>query len=367
MIKSKLKSNLDKKLPNQLFITAPLHEALIVSDLHFTDSIYDEYKWQLFPWIKELLSKTHINNLLILGDIFDRKDRHPAKLVNRFIEELQKLTASSSLHSIIILKGNHDYLKPDEPFLEFIKTLDKIFFIKHPTTIIFDDAKTLWLPHTRTPEEEWKQINFTDSNLQYVFFHQSVIGAKVSNFFEMKEGLDKNIFSGTKARLLSGDIHVPQHIPITNTPYGMDYIGTPYPVAFGDNYKPRAILLRNKEIIEIPNTKTIQKVTLYIKNNSELEDYELNENDQLKLVFVLSQEELADWNNKKQAAQAYCQKRGFILRDIRFEKESSETSETILPVSKIVNQSPKEIFTAFIELEELDEETIKAGMELLNE
>ena len=158
--------------------------ALIISDLHLTERKQDEYRWRVFEHVKDFAEDKNIDDLFILGDLLDRKDRHPAELVNRLIDDL--ISCSNYFNSITILKGNHDYLKPDAPFLEFIRHLPNITWIDSP----YRNNNILWLPHSRNPEEEWKVLDF--ENLSYIFMHQSVIGSKVSNAFEMNHGLNLN-------------------------------------------------------------------------------------------------------------------------------------------------------------------------------
>lgn len=50
-----------------------LDSAIMISDLHLTDSPRDEYRWGLFPWLREQIKVYKIEHLLILGDITDRK------------------------------------------------------------------------------------------------------------------------------------------------------------------------------------------------------------------------------------------------------------------------------------------------------
>ncbi|HWY34909.1 MAG TPA: hypothetical protein VNX68_09695, partial [Nitrosopumilaceae archaeon] len=59
---------------------------LITSDLHLTDKDRDEYRWGLFPWLKQQIISYKPTTLLFLGDTTDAKDRHSAKLTNRIVD-----------------------------------------------------------------------------------------------------------------------------------------------------------------------------------------------------------------------------------------------------------------------------------------
>src|SRR5579862_4070873 len=97
--------------------------AIITADTHFDDKPLNEYRWRLFDW----LAQQKADELLVLGDTTDAKDRHSAPFVNRFYNAIMKL---ENHFRIIILKGNHDYVDPDHPYWEFIGTSSDIRFIK---------------------------------------------------------------------------------------------------------------------------------------------------------------------------------------------------------------------------------------------
>ena len=103
---------------------------IITSDLHMTDRLADEYRWPIFPWLKESAAKNQCIEVLLLGDITDAKDHHPSRLVNRLCEALFKL---SEEFTVIWLSGNHDFLgTANEAFFRFLDSVDNIRFIKVP-------------------------------------------------------------------------------------------------------------------------------------------------------------------------------------------------------------------------------------------
>ena len=136
---------------------------LITSDLHLTANYRDEYRWGLFPWLAEQCQKYSVKTLLILGDLTDAKDLHPAVLVNRIATELD--TLSLWVDEIIILMGNHDWLKENEPFFSFLSMHPKIRFVSEPTVV----GEALFLPYSNDPIKSWKNINFNKH--PFVFMH----------------------------------------------------------------------------------------------------------------------------------------------------------------------------------------------------
>ena len=91
---------------------------LLTSDIHHTSRAADAYRWDLWPWAREQITKNRLKALFILGDLTDNKDAHPAELVNRLVDEIQQ---TAKLCPIYILKGNHDFIDPTTPFFKFIR------------------------------------------------------------------------------------------------------------------------------------------------------------------------------------------------------------------------------------------------------
>ena len=331
--------------------------ALIISDLHLTERKQDAYRWEVFDHVKDFAEDKNIDYLFILGDLLDRKDRHPAELVNRLIDDL--ISCSNYFNSITILKGNHDYLKPDAPFLEFIRHLPNITWIDSP----YRNNDILWLPHSRNPEEEWKDLNF--ENLAYIFMHQSVIGSKVSNAFEMNHGLNLNwLTSRTNAKIYSGDIHVPQKIG------ALTYIGTQHPVSFGDDYQPRMLWLNGKEEISI-DVQSIKRLVLKITTTKDLErlknNKQLVKGDQVKVKVLLGLKELSNWTETKQLVKEWCDFNKIELFDVTLERlEDLSVDDQIKTIHKFDTINPQIAFKNFVQAEKLDPFLIQIGQDLLN-
>ena len=333
--------------------------SLTVSDLHFTEGLSDSYKWELFPWMKKEAVKYKVKDFKILGDLFEKKDKHSSEIVNRLVNEIADL---ATMLPVTILKGNHDYLKPDHPFLRFLNQLEDVTFVQDPTVL----EGNLWLPHTRTPEQDWEDIDFTQ--YPFVFLHQSLIGSLTSNFYELNHGISPRRFRNCPdTRFYSGDIHVPQTIKIKGTPEGYTYIGTPYPVAFGDHYNGRGLIITDVAHGEI-NMPTIAKMAVKIKHPSEIEEYDLREGDQVKVEMELNSSEIADWPAYKKEVQVWCRDHHVSLKDLkvkikttmnRIEKAQGKTENTYK------KEAPDVILKKFAKIEKLDKRVLKEGLELL--
>lgn len=213
---------------------------LVTADIHLTDLPRDEHRWGLFQFLAEQADKYKASAIIICGDLTDQKDRHPAKLVNDMVLGFEVLAMNG--RQCIVLRGNHDYIEEDEPFFGFVSSLEDVKFVaayeENHNGIIPGKVIGL-LPNTRDPAKIAKP-NF--SQCDYIFCHQTFQGSVAENGFILPGGIDPAVFGKTKARIYSGDIHVPQ---IVSRKPCIEYIGAPYRVRFGDSFQPRVLLIQD--------------------------------------------------------------------------------------------------------------------------
>lgn len=251
---------------------------LIVSDLHLDDTAITGYRFKIFSKLQQKIQEHNIKNVIILGDILDKKDKHPSYLVNRITDELNFLTELGT--KIIILMGNHDYVTPDEPFLKFLNWMPNIKFISEPKVFEIEDKNCLFLPHTHQPELTWKIVNFTEC-YDMIFTHQDFKGAEVHEFYSMEKGLtEKHPLFTHRTSIYSGHIHKPQNLYDNR----VTYIGSPYHVNFGDNYEGRIIIPSVGSFkLDLPKK---HKIIIYDNNFSESIP-KIKEFDQYKIIIRL--------------------------------------------------------------------------------
>ena len=336
---------------------------LLISDLHLTSKPSDEYRWGIFPWLRSTLcKKSGIQSLVILGDLTDSKDFHGSLLVNRIVNELLSLTPL--VQQIYILKGNHDYLKPtDPPFFSFLGHHEKITYIDTPyvdNNVFESDALCLFLPHTRTPKTDWAQYSF----LQYdfVFMHQTVRGAKASNGVRMDGELD-NVFDDVPSiRIYSGDIHVPQDIG------DVRYVGSPYPVHFGDRFRSRALVIDGRFQEHEIGFKTLKRLS--IKGTldeimSELAD--LKAGDQVKVELQESIASGVVWQHAREEIIDACTQSGIELFGLKV--WNPEALRVNVQTSKDMQaaQSHSDVVSHYVEREDLGADALEAGLSYIKD
>ncbi len=265
---------------------------LITADLHLTARPAEDYRFAVFPFLARQAEKRGAKTLAILGDLTDRKDLHPSRLVNRIVRELTALP----FDEVFWVIGNHDFADPTEPFFQFIKNVRRIRFIMEPTRAVIDGTPTLLLPNTKDPLVEWEKIEpswWAEAKL--VLMHQPVFGAQASNGTKITEGegIVTYLRKKTKAPIVSGDIHGPQEVgPVL-------YAGAPHPVHFGDAYDPRVLLFGDDRTLTSIPRRTIRRRTLNITAVAELADADIRTGDHLKINVALPRSAYGTWPSVK--------------------------------------------------------------------
>lgn len=277
-------------------ISTTKQATLITSDWHLDNQTRNGYRHMFVEkTLPELIKTYKYHRLILLGDLCQDKDRHNAELVNRVVEQITRL---ATLCEVIILRGNHDYIDPGNPFFAFLAKLRvDIVWINKPTFI----GSELFLPHTRDHQRDWKGLDFKKASR--IFAHQTFAGANVGP--RTLDGISLSVFP-EGIDVISGDVHVPQRIK------NLRYVGAPYTINFGDNYKPRVLILRDGKIttFSVPGPR---KILLEIDNVDELPV--LNRGDMVKVRVKLARFE--DFHLVQKTTLEWAQKHGYSLHAVQ--------------------------------------------------
>ena len=263
---------------------------LVTSDLHFTDKKSDSYRFDIFDYfIDERDNFTQFDDLFILGDITDRKDKHSAFLVNHIVEGFSRL---SDYYNVYILMGNHDFIDYKTPFFGFLSEVGDLEFIKEPTDLIMEFGEVFrFIPSGYSiPEDPGKS--------KILFLHYTFNGSVFSNGQEFRgnESTSSSIVSKYPL-VISGDIHVPQRIG-----KNIYYCGSPYRVRFGDNFTPSILEVRNNTgnyDLRRKTTGFVSKVSARIDHPDSVFDLGLITGDQLKVELSMSSKDISLVGAKK--------------------------------------------------------------------
>ena len=328
--------------------------AILVSDLHLTSNPADEYRWGLFPWLVNELAEEKAKSLVILGDLTDAKDYHSAELVNRVVRVFQLLRKAHPGLDMFLLRGNHDYLKDGHMFFEFLEALG-VHVITRPSEspTSLGGELAYFLPYSKTPAQDWKGLDF--SHYRYLFMHQTVKGAIASNGQQMD---GESLPPLNAAKVYSGDIHVPQII------HGVEYVGSPYHVHFGDAFKPRAVALDRKgEAWDLRYPSPRRLMIDVDAEGLEMRRLDLDSNDQVKLRVHLDESEKHQWQALRRLAVEVVAESGAELCGLELKVQKSERRLEGRPAK--VGMTPADALYRFVDRHELGGDLYDIGMEVI--
>lgn len=334
-----------------------MSSSLLTGDLHLTAHPRDAYRWRLFPFLEDYLTKTpySIRDLFILGDLCDAKDFHSSRLVNKIVDSLVHLYRAGGLTTIWILFGNHDGVDPDTPYFKFLSHFPYINFVNKPTEMEIDNRDYLLLPHTRNPEEDWKNFNFKFYN--YILMHNTVTGAVAESGVPMT-GVHQAWFHSVQGKVFSGDIHVPQIVG------NVEYLGSPYHVHFGDKFRPRIVLHQDNQRQSDLYPTNLSRHTVVVKNADELRKLILRPGDQIKVRLSLSKSEYVDWQKHKREVQAACLDMKLELCGLELDRKQPLATPHSKPLI-VPSRDPRQALERFCTQERVDGQLKEVGEFLL--
>jgi DNA repair exonuclease SbcCD nuclease subunit len=327
--------------------------ALVLADLHLGENPRDDYRHRFMRALPEVAAKLLPDRIIILGDLTEEKDHHSAWLTNRIADYMTEL---ARVCKVIVQMGNHDYISVDDPFFQFIGKFPGVTFISRPTAVDINGlGLCMFLPHTRNYKGEWDMKSWPD-HLDWIFAHQTFQGADVG-FGHHMDGIPLSIF-GPKDRVISGDVHVPQTLK------QVTYVGAPYTIDFGDDYKPRMLLVDKKGFKAIP-CHGPQKRLIEINSTKDLGKRDLMRGDILKIRFNLLQEEVAEWPETQRRIKAWAYDGGYQLFACIPVLEQSKGRKRVR-VTKEDNKTDTQIVQEFSTHRDVDERTTKTGLWLMD-
>jgi DNA repair exonuclease SbcCD nuclease subunit len=337
--------------------------ALLLADLHLTSVAREEYRWRLFPWLLEVIPQHGIKIVIILGDLTEAKDYHSSRLVNRLVDELCRLNKETRVRFIIV-PGNHDGIDPGCPYFRFLGQFPFVVYMRTPFLgdgPEFWGRKVLFLPHTKEPKAWLDQGLLPDAEV--IFMHQTVHGAKSETGHELEgEDYSSVLRLARRAKVWSGDVHVPQVIA------GVEYVGAPYPVRFGDAFKPRAVLLTEdlKKATDL-ETPHFARRSLTVDAKLQWAGVEgLEEGDQVKVKVRLSRAEFGEWGRIKRQVEAKCNEVGVELCGLEVER-LEESAPKIKPrgSAPAMASTPAQVLADWSAKQKLEKPLVDVGLKIL--
>ena len=326
---------------------------LVTSDLQLDDNPRDRYRTDfMVNELPKLIAKYKIDQLLVLGDICELKDRHPAPLVNDIVNCFTKL---AQLCEVVILQGNHDYLHIGHPYFEFLTNFENVSWISAPT--VRDNC--LYLPHTRDHKKDWKDLKF--DGFEFIFAHNIFTGVTANGI--QLSGIPGSVFPDD-AQVVSGDVHEPQSLDNGK----IVYVGSPVLCDFGDSYQPRVLLLDGLDIKSIKvhgqQKRLINCSVDKIAGKRELNfDHDANENDIVKIKVSLMMDDVAEWATIRQEVADWAAEHKFIVNTIQPIVDYVQGARPAVVKNK--SKSDIQFLESYVKRLGADEKVAEIGKELL--
>lgn len=338
---------------------------IFTADLHLSENPRDAYRHDFMnSYLPSVLREKDAEGLVILGDLTEEKDGHGSWLVNKVVQHLKNATA---ICPVLFLPGNHDYTNPDHPFFEFLKHVPGITWVRTPC--MGGELPPPWcdllpgslfLPHTRRWQEDWKEFHLDDDRYDFIFAHQTFNGANVG-FGRKMEGIPLDVFR-EDARVISGDIHVPQKLgPVT-------YVGAPYHVDFGDDYEGRFLILRGDKITRlrighnVRQKRAIEAASL--KEMRAVAKEDCREGDVLRIRYHIK--DPAKWPETKAAIMEWAQKCPYVVHQVQPVFEEVRTrKDRVRMEEQEEGRTDIQVLEDYARKHGIDDKTLAVGKEIV--
>lgn len=316
------------------------------------------YRFDLFPWLVKQAEAERAKTILILGDVTDQKDNHPAELVAKVVSSVRML---AKVARVVILAGNHDWLRKGHEFFKFLDDPQAgITFVTRPwEDTDLEGPPAIFLPHSKDPARDW--AGFDLSHYRYAFMHQTVRSSVASNGQRMSGEQVPDMSAAGK--VYSGDIHVPQ---VVNE---VEYVGSPYHVHFGDKFTPRVVVLEKNGNPENLLFKTVSRVALKVQDRLAQGDIAragLREGDQVKLRIELDEGSRHGWAAAKREAGAMLRDHGIEVHGIEIVSRGAREGLG-RALGAAAPRRPEEDVERFVRAEELGGDALDMGLDIVEE
>lgn len=321
---------------------------LITSDLHLTTSPHDEHRWGLFDWLCD--NSKDVDELLLLGDLTNPKDNHPGILVNRLKESIDKL--ADHFRFVYMLYGNHDGLTPDQPFWKFLHNIKpNVYFVHQPSYVELSIGKALLVP----AGTDWGTLTQV-KGISWIFTHATFEGAISETGFRLS-GVSLEHVERLGLPIISGDIHKPQIIGEL-----VEYVGAPYHIRFGDQYKPRVMHINDQGARSDLYYPAPLKRVYDITSLSDLDDLPIDHNQYAKIRVHLDRGELTDWPLIQDAIRQLSENAGW--KEVRAELVIKQGDQKI-GRTESDRKSPEELVEEYVKRHNGNDQHIETGKSLL--
>lgn len=345
-----------------------LSSALVVADTHLNAKPRDAYRWRVWDAISETAEERACENIFILGDLTHDKDFHSAHVVNGITDQIADL---ARLYTVHILRGNHDGIDPDEPYWRFLDHIQNVHYYKEPAKVsITCDQQVvdvLMLPHVANAAEaaaQWERFS-GKSNWDCAMTHITVEGAHPDIGDRPMPGIPasqiQKLLGEHKRPIYSGDVHTRQTVA------GVQYVGAPYHINFGDEYQGGCLVLMGDgkgkgEYIDFDDFPRRRKFV--VRGVDDIKQMDLYNADQAKVVVELTAATMHEWQALREQVETEVHQMHAELVSIDFNVSIVNANGQAKPApggAEAVPYRAREAFEKYCKKRELSPELVKAG------
>lgn len=247
------------------------HEIAFISDIHFgCRGNSERYITTMTTFFKDtlfgVLKSRGINDLRILGDLFDNRNALNVRTINAVIDVFTFLETNLPNLKIKILMGNHDqyyHNRYDIISLNILRNFNNIEIIDKVTEDHINGKSILMVPWI-VPEtsiyEDYMSYVRKEVKFDLLLGHFEINGFEVSPGITDTHGIQVRLFRNFK-RVFSGHYH------LRNTMDQITYLGCPYQLSWGDYGNTKGIHVYDVDTNEttfIENTTSPSFIKIYM-------------------------------------------------------------------------------------------------------
>jgi predicted phosphodiesterase len=316
---------------------------LLTADLHLTDKDEDAYRWDVFGSILDWCTENPSELVIIAGDLTDRKDRHSGVLVNMLADVLTEI--AQNCRKLIVLRGNHDTPLSGTPYWSVLSHLQGVDFVDQP-----EERDGMWLlPYSPDPATDWASLDLRSQPL--IIMHQTVTGVLGNNGHALIN--DKMPPLPASVFIWSGDIHTPQSVDVPGldgADAGVNYIGSPHPINFGDKYECQMVELDLTMHPTVLQQFSLQKHMLDVATMAELHKAPTQPGDQARVRWHMAVGDVDQWPATQDAVRAWAKAAGVQLFGIEPVLDGVNKAATTQAPDQLL-RDPAAILKAFLAAE----------------
>lgn len=320
---------------------------LLTADWHLTSNVKDEYRWGIFKALKDVLWDHEISDIIIAGDLTDKKDRHTAVLLRRMIDEMSELLRGCGC-AVHILMGNHDYITPKFPFFQVLEDVlpdDIRFYTNWELVTLNGGGKCAFVPHCWSGVTQGNlRIEHMAKEAECFVIHHDVCGARLENGYSMEEGFDTSGIPN-EIPIFSGHIHVPQNVGQVRI------IGSPYDIIHReakDLGYPSGYMLVSDDFRKITRhsfANVFPRKIKFIVEGTNLKGMRLSKfpvSSQIKCEIRVSQDDLYLYPDIKEEVKQIIKSKNWICSGISMKKVSGKAQKKQVSLKEVIERSPQD-------------------------